>query len=64
MIAELGHFALILAFAIALAQAAIPMWGAWKNYAEPMRFAAPAAIMGFLLVGLAFRGAHPRVREL
>ena len=54
MIAELGHFALILAFAVALAQSALPMWGAWKGYAEPMRFAGPAALTGFLLVGLSF----------
>ncbi len=54
MIAELGHFALVLAFAVTLAQAIIPMWGAQKGYAEPMRFAEPAALIGFLLIGLSF----------
>jgi len=54
MINELGHFALILAFAVSIAQSIIPMWGAHKGYAEPMRFAQPAAITAFLLVGLAF----------
>ena len=54
MINELGHFALILAFAVSIAQATIPLWGAHKGYAEPMRFAQPAAITAFLLVGLSF----------
>ena len=54
MINELGHFALILAFAVSIAQSVIPMWGAYKGYAEPMRFAQPAAITAFLLVGLSF----------
>jgi len=54
MINELGHFALVLAFAVSIAQSIIPLWGAHKGYAEPMRFAQPAAITAFLLVGLAF----------
>ena len=54
MIAELGHFALILAFAVALAQSTIPLWGAHKGYAEPMRFAETAALMSFLLIGFSF----------
>lgn len=54
MINELGQFALILAFAVSIAQSIIPMWGAYRGYAEPMRFALPAAITAFLLVGLAF----------
>ncbi len=54
MINELGHFALVLAFAVSIAQSIIPMWGAHKGYAEPMRFAQPAAITAFLLVGLSF----------
>ena len=54
MIAELGHFALILAFVVAIAQSFIPMWGAHKGYAEPMRFAESAAMITFLLIGLSF----------
>ncbi len=54
MIAELGHFALILAFAVALAQSIIPLWGAHKGYAEPMRFAETSAMMSFLLIGFSF----------
>jgi len=54
MIAELGHFALILAFAIAIAQSVIPLWGAHKGYAEPMRFAQTSAMMSFLLIGFSF----------
>ena len=54
MINELGHFALVLAFAVSIAQSIIPMWGAYKGQAEPMRFAQSAAITAFLLVGLSF----------
>ena len=54
MIAELGHFALILAFVVAMAQAVVPLWGAQKGYAEPMRFAETTALMVFLLTGFAF----------
>ena len=38
---ELGHFALALAVALAVAQAALPLWGAWRRDATLMR-AAPA----------------------
>lgn len=54
MTAELGHFALILAFAISIPQIIVPMIGAQKGWNDWMRFATPAAIMQFLLVGLAF----------
>ncbi|MEM8793071.1 MAG: heme lyase CcmF/NrfE family subunit [Pseudomonadota bacterium] len=54
MIAELGHFALTLAFATALFQTVIPLVGATKGWSDWMRAAAPAALMQFLLVGLSF----------
>ena len=54
MTAELGHFALILAFAISIPQIVIPMIGAQRGWNDWMRFATPAAIMQFLLVGFAF----------
>ena len=54
MIAELGHFALTLAFAVALFQVTVPLLGAARGWADWMRAAAPAALMQFLLTGLAF----------
>jgi len=54
MIAELGHFALTLAFAVALFQVTVPLVGAARGWADWMRAAAPAALMQFLLTGLAF----------
>lgn len=54
MIVELGHFALILAFAVAIFQMIIPMAGAaWGNRAW-MATAEPAASAQFLLTGFAF----------
>ncbi|MDD2868763.1 heme lyase CcmF/NrfE family subunit [Neomegalonema sp.] len=54
MIAELGHFALILAFALAIAQTLLPLWGAQKGHGGAMAAAAPLAVTGFLLTALAF----------
>ncbi len=54
MIAELGHFALTLAFAVALFQVVVPLVGAGKGWADWMRAAMPAALMQFLLTGFAF----------
>ena len=54
MIPELGHFALILALLVALAQAALPLAGAARGNARWIAFARPAAATQFLLVALAF----------
>ena len=54
MIVETGHFALILAFALALAQAVIPFAGARLGDGALMRVARPTALMQFLLVALAY----------
>jgi cytochrome c-type biogenesis protein CcmF len=54
MVAELGHFALVLALALALAQSVIPFWGARAGDARMMAVAPPAAVTQFLLVGFAF----------
>jgi cytochrome c-type biogenesis protein CcmF len=54
MIVELGHFALILAFAVALLQSVLPMWGAHTRNGRLMALAEPAAVAQFLLVGCAF----------
>ena len=44
MIAELGHFALVLAFAVALWQSVVPMWGAHRGNAAAMESGRPAAL--------------------
>ena len=54
MIVETGHYALVLALALALAQAVIPFAGARLNDAGLMRVARPTAIAQFLLVALSY----------
>ena len=54
MIAELGHFALILAAVIAVVQAVVPMWGAQQRWQGWMAMAEPAAVLQFALVGVSF----------
>ena len=54
MIAELGHFALALAFALALLQTGISLWGAAKRDVTLMSAAGPMALAGFGFVALAF----------
>lgn len=54
MITELGHFALILAFLVAIVQAVVPLIGAAKRWTGWMTFAEPAAIVQFLLVSFSF----------
>jgi cytochrome c-type biogenesis protein CcmF len=54
MIAEIGHYALVLALALALVQSILPLWGARTDDGALMGVAAPAALAQFLLVALAF----------
>jgi len=54
MITELGHFALILAFAVAIVQAVVPMIGAWRKWPGWMAVAEPAAGAQFALTAVAF----------
>ena len=54
MIPELGHFALIIAFAITIVQSVVPLIGAAKNNASLMSMARPAALTQLLFVGLAY----------
>ncbi|MBU3001663.1 heme lyase CcmF/NrfE family subunit [Roseovarius nubinhibens] len=54
MITEFGHFALILAFCIALVQAIVPLVGAAKRWPGWMAVAIPAAQAQFLLITLSF----------
>ena len=54
MIAEFGHFALILALTCALLQSVLPLYGAHVNNVAYMKVAEPAALMQFAMTGLAF----------
>jgi len=54
MIVELGHFALVLALVLSLAQASLPLWGAAKRHLGLMEVGRGAAIASFVLVALAF----------
>ncbi len=54
MITELGHFALILALAVATIQMIVPMIGAQRRWAGWMAVAEPAAIAQMLLIGFSF----------
>ncbi|UMA66673.1 heme lyase CcmF/NrfE family subunit [Roseivivax marinus] len=54
MITELGHFALILAFLVAIVQAVVPLVGAHKRWPGWMAVAEPAATAQFLLTATAF----------
>ncbi|MDD9721365.1 heme lyase CcmF/NrfE family subunit [Sulfitobacter sp. PR48] len=54
MITELGHFALILAFAVAIVQMIVPLIGAQKRWPGWMAVAEPAAGAQFALTALSF----------
>ena len=54
MIAELGHFALILAFMVSIVQAIVPLVGAQKGWAGWMGVGVPAAMAQFALAAAAF----------
>jgi len=54
MIAEIGHFALILALAVALVQATVPLIGAQRGNAAWMNMSGPASAAQFLCVAIAF----------
>jgi len=54
MIPELGHFALILALLVAIAQGTLPMAGAALDKPRLMGLARPAARAQFILVAVAF----------
>ncbi|MEL7114635.1 MAG: cytochrome c biogenesis protein CcsA, partial [Pseudomonadota bacterium] len=54
MIAELGHFALILAFVVAIVQAIVPLVGAQKGWRQWMAVGEPAATAQFLLTLASF----------
>ncbi|KIN76729.1 heme lyase CcmF/NrfE family subunit [Sulfitobacter mediterraneus] len=54
MTTELGHFALILAFAVAIVQMIVPLIGAHKRWPGWMAVAEPAAGAQFVLTALSF----------
>ena len=54
MIVETGHFALILALFVAIAQAIVPLVGAQRGDSQWMAMARPGAVVLFLLVATAF----------
>jgi cytochrome c-type biogenesis protein CcmF len=54
MIVEIGHFALVLALAVALVQAALPPWGAHTRDVRFMQVGEPAAFAQLGLIALAF----------
>jgi cytochrome c-type biogenesis protein CcmF len=54
MIPELGQLALIIALLLAVLQATVPLYGAWRGDTLAMGFAQPAAIAQFLFVLFAF----------
>lgn len=54
MIVELGHFAVILALAVAIIQSTVPLIGAQRRNAAWMAVGDPAAVVQFLLIGFSF----------
>ncbi|HRJ68532.1 MAG TPA: heme lyase CcmF/NrfE family subunit [Beijerinckiaceae bacterium] len=54
MIAELGHFALVLALACSAIGTVLPLWGAVREDRALMATARPAALAQFVLLALAF----------
>ena len=54
MIVEIGHYALVLALALAIVQGVAPLIGAIRRDAPLMAMAQPAAVMQFMLIALSF----------
>lgn len=54
MIAEFGHFVLILAFMVSLLQATLPIYGANRQLISVMQFADYLARAQFICIGIAF----------
>ena len=54
MIAELGHYALVLALGLALVQACVPFYGARRNDPVLLAVAGPTAVAQFVFVATAF----------
>ncbi|MDW6021122.1 heme lyase CcmF/NrfE family subunit [Mesorhizobium sp. BAC0120] len=60
---EIGHFALVLAFALSLVQSTVPMMGTRRGDERMMAVGGPVAVTGFALTAIAFAvlvSAHVR----
>ena len=54
MIIEIGHFALVLALAVAVVQSIVPLWGSFSRDQRMMDVAAPAALAQLALLACSF----------
>jgi cytochrome c-type biogenesis protein CcmF len=54
MIAETGHYALILALAVAIVQTVLPLWGTRTRDPKLMAVAVPSAQVQFVLIAISF----------
>jgi cytochrome c-type biogenesis protein CcmF len=54
MTPELGHYALVLAFALGLVQSCVPFYGAQRNDPVLMGTAVPTAVAQFVFIGISF----------
>ncbi|MDH3770571.1 MAG: cytochrome c biogenesis protein CcsA, partial [Nitrospirota bacterium] len=54
MIVEIGHYALVLAFGLALVQGTLPLWGAARNDANLIALSRTTALGQFLFLTVAF----------
>jgi cytochrome c-type biogenesis protein CcmF len=54
MIVETGHYALVLALALALVNSVLPVWGSIARDRRLMAVAPPVALIGFGLVAYAY----------
>ncbi|HEX4975389.1 MAG TPA: heme lyase CcmF/NrfE family subunit, partial [Pseudomonadales bacterium] len=54
MLAEIGHFSLIIALSLTVLQATLPLWGAYRQNSLWMSIARPAALLQMLFVSFAF----------
>jgi cytochrome c-type biogenesis protein CcmF len=54
MTPELGHYALVLAFALGIVQGCVPFYGAQRNDPALMGIAVPTAVAQFIFIGISF----------
>ena len=54
MLAEVGHFSLIIAFVLAVLLSSLPLWGAWRRDTAVMLLAPSLAIGFFVFLAIAF----------
>ncbi len=54
MTPEIGHYALVLAFALGIVQGCVPFYGAQRNDPVLMATAVPTAVAQFVFVGISF----------